>query len=113
MKLSKEMKEILAGFYAAMNRYEEAFEAGDREASIRYGEQVCEYCAKYRKELNFTDEYIAEMRESALKFKEAVGRELISAAELKEAQREKAKAERAYYEALRKDEANGKKIKWN
>lgn len=112
MTLSKKMKEILAGFWSLMNRYEEAHESGDREAALRYGEEILGYCLKYQKELNFSDEYLAGMRKTAREYKNSVAEEKILEAELAELRGRKAINERKYFKALREDEKK-KKIKWN
>jgi len=112
MSLSKKMKEILAGFWSRMNRYEEAFESGDREAALQYGEKLCVYCEKYKKELNFSDEYLAQMKKSFVTYKESVAEEKLAKADYEEARRAKEVSEREYFKALAEADRN-KKIKWN
>jgi len=112
MALSKKMKKILAGFWALMNRYEKAFESGDREAALQYGLELREYCTKYKKELNFSDEYLAQMKKSYVAYKESLGEEKLANADYEEARREKEVAEREYFKALAQADKN-KQIKWN
>lgn len=106
------MKEILAGFWERMRRYENARECGDREAALMYGEDLLEYCAKYRRELKFSDEYIVDWRKNAAEYKDSLGREKIAEAELADAIRARQKSERDYLEAIAEADKNNL-IKWN
>ncbi len=112
MALSKKMKEILAGFWALMRRYETARECGDREAALKFGEDLLEYCTKYRRNLNFSEEYIADWRKNVVKYKDSLGKEKIAEAELADAIRAREKSEREYLKAIAEADKNNL-IKWN
>ena len=112
MSLSKKMREILAGFYAVMERYEKAFESGDSAAALQFGGEVVKYCEKYQKDLKFSDETLAEMKKRFTRLCESTAKEAILEAELKETRARRKILEQEYLKALTKDKKD-KKIKWN
>ncbi|HQU86708.1 MAG TPA: hypothetical protein PKY59_26485 [Pyrinomonadaceae bacterium] len=112
MALSKRMKKILADFWAICNKYDEAYEKGDRKAAAQYGEELMNYCLKFQKELNFSDKYLLEgkrrfeFEKDEAQLEEKVLKEMITAQTRKEMLLQE------YFDRILQDEADGT-IKWN
>jgi ATP-dependent Lon protease len=112
MALSKRMKKILAGFFTAINRYEEAFERGDREAARALGKESVEYCEKYQKELKLSDECVGGMRTAWLQMEKDYAQEAYLEEQLKRIRRDIEEEERKLFDAVQKEDKRGA-IKWN
>jgi hypothetical protein len=112
MALSKRMKKILAGFFAAIDAYEDAFERGDRAAARTLGKESVDYCDKYQKELKLSKEYVEDMRTSWLRLEKLCAEEAHKEAQLEGIQRRIAEQKRELFEAVQKEDKRGA-IKWN
>lgn len=89
------MKKILDGFWAASNKYEAAFQSGDSDAAFIYGNEFRAYVVRYRKELKFSDEYIADMNKCFDKYAK-------SRADCKLIEAQAAESRREFLEAQRR-----------
>lgn len=112
MTLSKKMKKILAGFFAAIDAYEEAFERGDRAAARTLGKESVDYCEKYQKELKLSAEYVEDMKTSWLKLEVSYAEEAHKEAQLEGIRRRIEEEKRELFEAVQKEDKRGA-IKWN
>ena len=112
MALSKRMKKIVADFYALCRKYDEACEKGDRKSVIFYDEEVMNYCFKFQKELNVSNDYLSGWKRHIEFEKEELLKEESQMKEMVPTNvREKILLQK-FYDSILKDEANGA-IKWN
>lgn len=105
------MKKILAGFFAAIDAYEEAVERGDREAARTLGKESVDYCDKYQKELKLSVEYVEELKTSRLQLEKSYAEEAHKEAQLEGIRRRIEEEKRKLFEAVQKEDKRGA-IKW-
>jgi hypothetical protein len=106
------MKAVLAGFWALMRKYEAAYESSDMDAALRYGEELLEYCTKYQKELNFSDENMADWRKITDAYKNSIAEAKMIEADLAEVRQRRKTLESGYLKKAAQADKD-KKIKWN